>query len=150
MADIKSPEARSRNMAKIKNRDTKPEEWLRKRLHSKGYRYRKNVEYIVGHPDAYLTRYQTAVFVHGCFWHRHRNCKYAYTPKSHTDFWERKFDQNIARDEVVMNELKKQRVKELVIWECTIKRMMKSEDFEAHILQEIDAFLRSDEMYLEM
>ena len=75
MADIKSPEARSLNMSAIKSKDTKPELYLRKLLFSQGYRYRKNVRDVYGHPDIYLPKYNTAVFVHGCFWHRHNNCK---------------------------------------------------------------------------
>lgn len=137
-------------MAKIRNRDTKPEDWLRKKLFSEGYRYRKNVNYISGHPDAWLARYQTAVFVHGCFWHRHRNCKYAYTPKTHTDFWLTKFARNISRDETVKAALKEQHIKELVIWECTIRRMMRSNDDALLLLREIDSFFRSAESYLEL
>ena len=98
MADIKSPEERSRNMAKIRSRDTKPEEYVRKLLFGQGYRYRKNVSNVPGHPDAWMAKHNAAVFVHGCFWHRHEGCKYAYTPKSHTDFWQNKFLKNIQRD----------------------------------------------------
>ena len=87
MADIKTPEERSRNMSKIRSRDTKPEVWLRKKLFERGYRYRKNVSNVPGHPDAWLAKYNTAVFVHGWFWHRHEGCKYAYTPKSQVEFW---------------------------------------------------------------
>ena len=81
MADIKSPEDRSRNMAAIRNKDTKPEIYLRNLLFAEGYRYRKNYAKIPGHPDIYLPKYKTAIFVHGCFWHRHQGCKYAYMPK---------------------------------------------------------------------
>ena len=101
MADIKSPEERSRNMSAIRSKDTEPEVYLRKLLFSEGLRYRKNVRNLPGCPDMYLARYNTAIFVHGCYWHRHEGCKYAYEPKSRSDFWQEKFAANIKRDEVV-------------------------------------------------
>ena len=91
MADIKSPEERSRNMRAIRSKDTKPEVYLRKLLFAQGLRYRKNVSQIPGHPDMYLAKYRTGIFVHGRFWHRHEGCKYAYMPKSRTEFWQKKF-----------------------------------------------------------
>ena len=97
MADIKSPEERSRNMSAIRSKDTKPELYLRKLLFAEGLRYRKNVERIPGCPDMFLAKYHTAVFVHGCYWHRHYGCKYAYTPISRIDFWQNKFNSYIIR-----------------------------------------------------
>ena len=79
MTDIKSKDSRSRNMAAIKGKNTKPEQFICCELFKRGYRYRKNVNYIEGHPDLFLRKYNTAIFVHGCFWHRHDNCKYAYS-----------------------------------------------------------------------
>lgn len=105
MADIVSAEERSRNMAAIRNRDTKPEVYLRKLLFARGYRYRIADRSVPGHPDIFLRRYNTAIFVHGCFWHRHRECKYAYTPKSRVEFWQKKFDDNVRRDRIVQKEL---------------------------------------------
>ena len=101
MADIKSPEERSRNMRAIRSKDTKPEIYLRKLLFAQGLRYRKNVQKLPGSPDMYLAKYRTAIFVHGCFWHRHQGCKYAYMPKSRTEFWVEKFDINVSRDRLV-------------------------------------------------
>ncbi len=150
MADIKSPEERSRNMAKIRSRDTKPEEYFRKKLFSNGYRYRKNSSKIIGHPDAWLSKYNTALFIHGCYWHRHNGCKYAYIPKSKTDFWIKKFTRNIERDEEVMTKLKEQGVKALIIWECTIKQMMKSLEFEKSVLLKVEQFFCSKELFLEL
>ena len=149
MADIKSPEERSQNMSKIRSRDTKPEVWLRKKLFERGYRYRKNVNNVPGHPDIWLAKYDTAVFVHGCFWHRHEGCKYAYTPKSRVEFWTEKFRKNIEWDKVVRVELADVGVRMLIVWECTVKRMMKDEETASEVLREIDAFLLSDEGYME-
>ena len=149
MADIKTPEERSRNMSKIRSRDTKPEVWLRKKLFERGYRYRKNVSNVPGHPDAWLAKYHTAVFVHGCVWHRHEGCKYAYTPKSQVEFWTDKFRKNIERDSKVKKELEEVGVKILIVWECTVNRMMKDETTAAEVVGEIERFLRSDDAYCE-
>lgn len=111
MADIVSAEERSRNMAAIRNRDTKPEVYLRKLLFARGYRYRIADRSVPGHPDIFLRRYNTAIFVHGCFWHRHRECKYAYTPKSRVEFWQKKFDDNVRRDRIVQKELLAKNIK---------------------------------------
>ena len=122
MADIKSPEERSKNMSKIRSKGTAPEEYVRKKLFSRGYRYRKNVKTIPGHPDAWLPKYNTALFVHGCFWHRHKDCKYAYMPKSRIKFWIEKFQKNVERDEKVRELLTAQQIKILIVWECTVKK----------------------------
>ena len=150
MADIKSPEERSRNMAKIRSRDTKPEDYVRKLLFGQGYRYRKNVSGIPGHPDAWLPKYNTALFVHGCFWHRHTGCRYAYTPKSRVDFWTDKFRKNIARDAAVREQLAAGRIRVLVIWECTVNRMMRSEAEKQKVLDNIARFLASKEENCEL
>lgn len=150
MADIKSSEERSRNMAAIRSKDTKPEVYLRKLLFAEGYRYRKNYAKIPGHPDIYLPKYKTAIFVHGCFWHRHQGCKYAYTPKSNVEFWNKKFSKNLFRDEEVRNMLIDEGIKELIIWECTIKHMKKDRKFESDILNNCIGFLKQDCIYLEI
>ena len=150
MADIKSPEERSLNMAKIHCRDTKPEIWLRKRLFARGYRYRKNVNSIAGHPDLWLRRYDTVIFVHGCFWHRHNSCKYAYMPKSRIEFWTDKFGRNISRDNQVREQLRNEGIRILIVWECTIKKMVRYPETELDITQKIEEFLRSAEEYLEL
>lgn len=92
MTDIKSEEERSKNMSAIKSADTKPELFIRKLLFSSGYRYRIQVSNIPGRPDLWLRKYNTAIFVHGCFWHRHKGCRFAYFPKSRVDFWNDKFE----------------------------------------------------------
>ena len=142
MADILSPEERSRNMAAIRSRDTKPEVYLRKLLFDKGYRYRIADKNIPGHPDIFLRKYNTAIFVHGCFWHRHPGCKYAYTPKSRVEFWRQKFDDNVRRDAVVAEELKRLGIKRIIIWECTIKEMQKDSSLEKSVLSQIESLIK--------
>ncbi len=150
MADLKSPQKRSLNMAKIRSHDTKPEEYLRKILFGCGYRYRKNVNYIPGHPDAWLAKYNTALFMHGCFWHRHKECKYAYMPKSRVEFWEDKFKKNTEHDAQVVAELMKRQIRVLIVYECTVKKMMKNEECRFSTLGKITAFLSSDTMFCEL
>ena len=150
MADIKSPEERSKNMAKIRSRDTKPEEYIRKKLFSLGYRYRKNVSTVAGHPDIWLAKYNTAIFVNGCFWHRHQGCKYAYMPKSRVEFWKIKFLRNIERDSMVRDQLASEGIKQLVIWECTVKRMIKDSCVEKEVVARIGSFFRSKIEFLEI
>ena len=146
--DIKSKEARSANMRLIKHKNTKPEIYFRKLLFSNGFRYRIAVNTIPGHPDIFLKKFNTAIFVHGCFWHRHENCKYSYMPKSRITFWEKKFSDNITRDRIVQNELAAQGVRQLIVWECTIRKMVKSPDFECEILNQCIEFLNSDQVFL--
>lgn len=150
MADIKSSEERSQNMARIHSKDTKPEVWFRKQLFNKGYRYRKHINSLPGHPDLWLSRYNTAIFVNGCFWHRHSGCKFAYMPKSRVDFWQKKFKGNILRDQHVRQSLKIKNIKQLIIWECTIKQMIKSTEYKSNILMKVISFLTSEETYLEL
>lgn len=150
MADIKSAEKRSANMSAIRSKDTSPEMWFRKKLFSMGYRYRKNTPQVIGHPDVFLPHYNTAVFVHGCFWHRHAGCKFAYTPKSRIDFWEDKFSKNIGRDAFVKSELFTQRVKCLIIWECTIKQMRRNPVYCGSVFDTITQFFLSSDLYLEI
>ena len=150
MADIKTEEERSKNMSAIRSKDTKPEVFIRKLLFSHGYRYRKYSKSIPGHPDMWLTKYNTAIFVNGCFWHRHGGCKYAYTPKSRTEFWVSKFERNMARDQSVREQLFEQNIKCLVIWECTLKRLGRDSEGTEHLLNAVCEFLRSEEMYREL
>ena len=150
MADIKSPEKRSQNMSAIKSKNTKPEIFLRKLLFANGYRYRLHSRTVPGHPDLWLKKYNTAIFVNGCFWHRHQGCKYAYTAKTRIDFWNRKFDQNIKRDQTVKKELLNGGVRCLIIWECTIEKSRKKNGSPQSLIDEIEIFLHSDELYMEI
>ncbi|MDE7019654.1 MAG: very short patch repair endonuclease [Lachnospiraceae bacterium] len=148
--DIKSPKERSKNMAAIHSKDTEPEIYFRKLLFAQGYRYRLNSEKVTGHPDIYLKKYNTAIFIHGCFWHRHADCKYAYMPKSRVEFWQKKFETNVRRDYIVRTTLQNEGIKCLVIWECTVKRMKKKEEDSRKYLTIAEEFLKRDELYLEL
>jgi len=121
MVDGLSKERRSWNMSRIKSKDTAPEMCVRKVLYGLGYRYRLHDKRVFGKPDIILPKYKTAIFVHGCFWHRHSGCRYAYTPKSRSEFWSKKFEANTARDKVVADELDRINWRRLVIWECQTK-----------------------------
>lgn len=121
MADRLNSQRRSWNMSRIKSRDTIPELAVRKVLYRMGYRYRLHSPAIPGKPDIVLKRYRAAIFVHGCFWHRHPGCKFAYTPKSRVEFWTKKFEANINRDETVKKQLSDLGWKYLIIWECETK-----------------------------
>ena len=114
-------EQRSRNMSAIKSKNTKPEIFVRKLLHSKGYRFRLHKKDLPGSPDIVLPKYKTVIFVHGCFWHRHKNCKYASTPKTRQEFWEAKFRENINRDKLNQENLSSKGWKIIIVWECEIK-----------------------------
>lgn len=150
MADIKSTEERSKNMAAIRSRDTKPEVFVRCGLFSRGYRYRIAPKNVPGHPDLYLAKYKAAIFVHGCFWHRHDGCKYAYSPKSRPEFWNAKFESNLKRDYVVKEALQEKGFRQLIIWECSIREALRNEGIRIKLFDRIERFLRSDEKYLEI
>jgi DNA mismatch endonuclease (patch repair protein) len=148
--DIKSTEERSRNMAAIRSKDTRPEIYFRKLLFAQGYRYSLNSSKVPGHPDIYLRKYNTAVFVHGCFWHRHSGCKYAYMPKSRVEFWQKKFEANVKRDYVVKMELQDKGIKCLIVWECTVKRMKRNQEACEKYLQVVERFLEGNQALLEI
>ena len=117
----KVSEQRSRNMSAIKSKNTKPEIKVRKILHSMGYRFRLHRKDLPGSPDIVLPKYKTVIFVQGCFWHRHKNCKYASTPKTRQEFWEAKFRENINRDKLNQENLSSKGWKIIIVWECEIK-----------------------------
>lgn len=134
-------------MAAIRSKNTKPEIYFRKLLFSRGYRYRINSKQVSGHPDIFLKKYNTAIFIHGCFWHRHENCKYAYTPKSNVEFWNKKFDANIRRDAVVQEELRAGGIKCLIVWECTVRQMEKNKEVCEKYMEMVGDFLESTELF---
>ncbi|MDM8292053.1 very short patch repair endonuclease [Faecalicoccus pleomorphus] len=122
--DTMTKEQRHRNMSHIKSKNTSLEILVRKRLFRDGFRYRINVSNLPGKPDIVLPKYHTVIFVNGCFWHRH-NCKLATMPKTHTDFWKRKFEQNVKNDLANHKKLRNLGWHVIILWECEIK-----EDFE--------------------
>jgi DNA mismatch endonuclease (patch repair protein) len=121
MAHTHTPEVRSYNMSRIRSKDTTPEITVRRFLFSKGFRYRIHDKKLPGHPDIVMKKYRTCIFVHGCFWHAHRSCKYFKVPKSNKDYWKTKLKRNKARDAKHVKELMKLDWNVLIIWECELK-----------------------------
>lgn len=142
MTDVHDPATRSRNMAAVRARDTKPELMIRSALHGAGLRYRLNVRDLPGKPDIVLPRYRAVVFVHGCFWHRH-DCDLFRWPESRTKFWREKLDANAARDVKAADALEEAGWRQAVIWECALKGR-KKRDFQ-DTMQRLIAWIRSDE-----
>ena len=124
----KVSEQRSRNMSAIKSKNTKPEIKVRKVLHSMGYRFRLHSKNLPGSPDIVLPKYKTVIFVHGCFWHRHENCKYTSTPKTRQEFWENKFNSNKKRDQKIQKEIIDLGWKFIIIWECEARNIQPLEE----------------------
>jgi len=118
MSDVLSPEQRHRNMSRIRGRDTGPERTVRSLLHRMGYRFRLHRRDLPGRPDIVLPRLRSVIFVHGCFWHRHKGCRYATTPKTRAIFWQKKFKENVERDWRNVTALYKDGWRVLCVWEC--------------------------------
>ena len=121
MTDVHSKETRSYNMSRIKGKNTKPEMLVRRFLHANGFRYKLHDKSLPGKPDIVLPKYKTVIFVHGCFWHGHKDCKYFVVPKTKTEWWLNKINGNIANDSKVVKALKKDGWKIITIWECDLK-----------------------------
>lgn len=119
--DTLSPKERSERMSRVRSKDTKPELFVRRLLSSMGYRYRLHLRSVPGNPDIVFLRRRRAVFVHGCFWHRHKGCPNCRLPKSKLDFWKPKLEGNRKRDVKKQQELKRAGWEFLVIWECEVK-----------------------------
>jgi DNA mismatch endonuclease, patch repair protein len=121
MADVHSKETRSYNMSRIRSKDTKPELLVRKFLHKNGFRYRLHVKDLPGKPDIVLPKYKTVIFIHGCFWHGHEECKYALLPKTRTHWWADKIGANRANDLKASGLLKEAGWKIIAVWQCELK-----------------------------
>ena len=121
MADVHDKATRSYNMSRIKSKNTKPEILVRKFLFANGFRYRLYDKKLPGKPDIVLPKYKTVIFVNGCFWHGHENCKYFKIPKTRSDWWQDKIERNIKRDAKVRDELRQIGWRTMVIWECQLK-----------------------------
>ena len=133
-------------MAGIRGKDTKPEITLRRALHAHGLRYRLHAGDLVGRPDLAFPKYRAVVFVHGCFWHRHTDCRYATTPATRADFWQKKFTSNLQRDLIVRARLAAAGWRVAIVWECALRR------FElVHVATNLVVdWLNSDESFLEV
>ncbi len=123
--DIWDKEKRSQVMSKIRSKNTKPELTLRKALFAKGFRYRVNDKKLPGKPDIVLPKHKTVIFVHGCFWHKHEACKYAYTPKTNTEFWIDKITSNVERDKINTEKLTVAGWNVVIVWECEVRHTYK-------------------------
>ena len=121
MADVHDKATRSYNMSRIRNKDTKPEMLVRKFLFANGFRYRLNDKKLSGKPDIVLPKYKTVIFVNGCFWHGHDNCKYFKLPATRTEWWNAKIEGNIKNDIIKHTLLRDAGYKVIVIWECEVK-----------------------------
>lgn len=123
MTDTLSKSARSALMRRIGTRNTRPEMIVRSCIHRLGLRFRLHDASLPGHPDIVLRRHRIVILVHGCFWHRHRGCRFAFTPKTRPEFWSRKFDENARRDRLTLRRLRRLGWKVIVIWECQTKSL---------------------------
>lgn len=133
--DVHDKQTRSYNMSRIKGRDTKPEDYVRKSLFAHGYRYRKNDKRLPGTPDIVLPKYKTVIFVNGCFWHKHEGCRYFVWPKNNEDFWREKINRNVQRDRNVIASLEKLGWRIVVIWECELKPKMREQTIDKLVLE---------------
>jgi DNA mismatch endonuclease (patch repair protein) len=122
MGDVHTKSQRSYNMSRIKGKNTKPEILVRKFLHSKGFRFRLHVKNLPGKPDIVLPKYKTVIFVHGCFWHGHSNCKYAKLPETRKEWWQKKIERNKELDTINKRKLRKEKLKVVEIWQCKLKK----------------------------
>jgi len=122
MADIVDKQTRTRMMAGIRGKDTKPEMVLRRALHARGFRYRLHGKGVPGRPDLILAKHRATIFVHGCFWHRHEGCRFATTPATRPEFWAEKFAANVRRDRAVCDTLSEDGWRVATIWECALRK----------------------------
>ncbi|MEQ8235303.1 MAG: very short patch repair endonuclease [Syntrophomonadaceae bacterium] len=115
-----SDDQRSYNMSQIRGKNTKPELFVRKYLHSRGFRFRLHDSKLPGNPDIVLPKYQSVIFVNGCFWHGHRNCTISHVPKTRTEYWANKINRNIGRDESNYSKLREIGWNIFILWECEL------------------------------
>jgi DNA mismatch endonuclease, patch repair protein len=120
MADVHDKKTRSYNMSRIKGKDTKPELLVRRYLHAHGFRYRLYDKRLPGKPDIVLPKYKTVIFIHGCFWHGHKGCKYFVVPKTRTEWWIEKINKTRMKDEINFKKLIELGYKIFIIWECEL------------------------------
>ena len=143
MPDSLSPDQRHRNMAAIHSASTEPELNLRRALWHQGFRYRVNDKHLPGRPDIVLPKHRTVVFVHGCFWHGHKDCKNYTVPKTNTEFWVAKVARNQERDQEVWRKLEAKGWSVIIVWECQLKKAILEETID-RVAEEI---VRNGEAY---
>jgi DNA mismatch endonuclease (patch repair protein) len=144
MADIVSSEVRARMMSGIRGRDTRPEMQVRRFLHGQGFRFRLDARDLPGRPDLVLPKWKAVVFVHGCFWHGHADCRYFRLPQTRPEFWGAKIGSNIARDERNIQRLELAGWRVAIVWECALRDELNG------ALLSLDGFLRGREKLAEI
>lgn len=137
MADIFTKKKRSQIMASISRKETQPEILVRKFLFNQGYRYRKNVKTLPGKPDIVLPKYKTVIFVHGCFWHGHKNCKAAKLPETRKEFWANKIKANILRDKRVKKKILSEDYNVITVWQCQLKNKARQQKALTNIVNKL-------------
>jgi len=137
MTDVFSKEKRSWIMSRVKGRDTKPEMLVRSFVHRMGFRFRVHRRDLPGNPDIVLPRHGKLIFVHGCFWHGHKQCPRSKRPATNKNFWDKKLDANIKRDKHIQNELRRMGWKLLVLWQCETHNPEK-------LLRKLERFLHDE------
>lgn len=142
MVDIVDGATRSRMMSSIQGKNTQPEMVIRRFLHRKGFRYRLHKKDLPGKPDLVLSRYRLVIFVHGCFWHRHKDCFYATSPATRKDFWQRKLKGNVKRDNRQYRDLIESGWRVLIIWECGVRH-------NSDTLNDVVLLIRGNDVFIE-
>lgn len=140
MADNLTVQQRKYAMSRVRRQNTKPEQIMCSLLHRLGFRFRKNVKNLPGKPDIVLPKYRTAIFINGCFWHGHKNCKRATIPNTRREFWERKILSNSSRDKKVVELLQESGWRVMTIWQCQLRNQKESEE----VVQKIAHLLTAD------
>lgn len=145
---VTAKEVRSRMMASIKSKNTLPERQVRKMLHGLGFRFRLHSNHLPGKPDVVLPKHKLAIFVHGCFWHRHESCRFAVMPKTNQEFWSEKLNGNLRRDAAAIRQLHLLGWRTLIIWECAFKSERQLSKLPIRLAQLIPSRLRRGEIPL--
>lgn len=146
MTDIVDQQTRSRMMAGIRGKNTKPELLLRRALHARGFRFRIHSSKVHGRPDIVLPKHRAVIFVHGCFWHRHEGCRYTTNPSTRPEFWQAKFEANVARDSDVRATLLERGWRVATVWECALRKLGQV----ATSVEFLSGWLLSDEGQIEI
>jgi len=147
MVDIVDSITRSRMMAGIKSRNTKPELLIRSLLHNRGFRFRLHVKNLPGKPDIVLPKYHSVIFINGCFWHGHQNCHLFRLPATRTEFWQEKICRNQANDSRAIELLLASNWRVCIVWECSIRGAKKNPE---EVIDTVINWLTGNEIFLEV